>query len=169
MCSNNLPTCLPSLAETCTAQYSCSLLQYLGITGVGLPAGMPQPGGLAALFQSPADAALKDSPREAAVLSSSIPHVVVKTGTIEDVPGGTSSIAVQPSVAATGAGSSGRKCSISREDLASAIVASATNSLPALQKKQESSTAGLVFEVQGAGPGQPPENWEQLFDGLLTQ
>lgn len=127
---------------------------------------MPQPGGFAAFFQDAADAALKEAPREAAVLSSSIPHIVVKAGTIQDVPGGSSSITVKPSAAASSSGGGNRQCKISREDLASAIVASAVYELPALQQKQGSGSAGLVFEVQEAGPGQPPSNWEQLLNGL---
>eukprot|EP00878_Enallax_costatus_P012929 GHUV01013502.1.p1 GENE.GHUV01013502.1~~GHUV01013502.1.p1 ORF type:complete len:266 (+),score=88.18 GHUV01013502.1:1977-2774(+) len=139
--------------------------QKAGIQRVVLlsTAGMPQPGGFAALFQNPADAALKEAPREAAVRSSSIPHVVVKAGCIQDVPGGSSSINIAPLNSSSGRS---QQCSISREDLASAIVASAVHELPALQRKQGSSAAGLVFEVRDAGPGQPPDNWEQLLNGI---
>lgn len=130
---------------------------------------MPQPGGFAALFQDAADAALKEAPREAAVLGSNIPHVVVKAGTIQDMPGGSSSITVRSSTAASSSGQR-QQSRISREDLASAIVASAVSELPALQQQRQqqqgSSSAGLVFEVQEAGPGQPPSSWEKLLNGL---
>lgn len=126
---------------------------------------MPQPGGFAALFQNPADATLKESSREATVLSSSIPHVVVKAGNIQDSPGGTNSISITPS---TSSSTNDQQCSISREDLASAIVASAVHELPALEAQQGDSAAGLVFEVREAGPGRPPDNWEQLLNSVPT-
>jgi hypothetical protein len=119
---------------------------------------MPQPGGLAGLFLSAADAALKDPQREAAVASSGIPNVIVKTGVIQDVPGGSSSIAVKP---ASGSSSS-KQSSISREDLASAIVAGAVY-LPDL-----GSSSSVAYEVAVAGPGQPPESWERLLEGVVA-
>eukprot|EP00879_Flechtneria_rotunda_P020623 GHRR01021702.1.p1 GENE.GHRR01021702.1~~GHRR01021702.1.p1 ORF type:complete len:314 (+),score=130.01 GHRR01021702.1:841-1782(+) len=130
-------------------------------------AGMPQHGGLAALLHNAADAALKEPQREAAVASSSIPHVIIKTGIIQDVPGGNSSISISPSSLASSSsrGTSGQ-CSIPREDLASAVVASVVH-LPGLQR-QQSGSSGLVFEVQATGPGQPPADWEQMLEGLLA-
>jgi hypothetical protein len=122
---------------------------------------MPQPGGLAGLFLSSADAALKDPQRETAVTSSSIPHVVVKAGVIQDVPGGSSRLAVQPASLSSSSGSSSKQSSISREDLASAIVAGAVY-LPDL------GGSSIAYEVADAGPGQPPESWEQLLEGVAA-
>jgi hypothetical protein len=120
---------------------------------------MPQPGGLAGLFLSSAEAALKEPQREAAVASSGIPHVIVKAGVIQDVPGGSSSIAVKP--ATPNSSSSSKQSSISREDLASAIVAGTVylSDLP---------SSSVAYEVADAGPGQPPESWEQLLQGVMT-
>jgi hypothetical protein len=67
---------------------------------------MPQPGGLAGLFQDAADAALKEPQREAAVVRSGMPHVIVKAGIIQDVPGGSSSIGIAPALAGAAANSS---------------------------------------------------------------
>lgn len=120
---------------------------------------MPQPGGVAALFQNGADAGLKDASREVALSSSSIPHIVVKAGIIQDVPGGSSKVSVAPH---TG-GSSQR--SISREDLASALVASAVY-LPSFGAS--GGAAQMAFEVQDAGPGRPPADWEQLLEGAAA-
>lgn len=120
---------------------------------------MPQPGGVAALFQNGADAGLKDASREAALSSSSIPHIVVKAGIIQDVPGGSSKVSVAPH--AGGSSSSQGNSSISREDLASALVASAVY-LPSFATQ-------IAFEVQDAGPGRPPEDWEQLLEGLTAK
>lgn len=125
---------------------------------------MPQPGGLAGLFQDKADSLLKDAQREAAVAACSTPHVVVKAGVIQDVPGGASSISVAPAGLASSSGGSSRGSSISREDLASALVAAAVQ-LPGLAQQQGG--GGLVFQVQSDGPGQPPASWEQLLEGLL--
>jgi hypothetical protein len=123
---------------------------------------MPQPGGLAGLFLSAADAALKEPQREAAVASSGIPHVVVKAGVIQDVPGGSSSIAVKPASIISSGSSSSKQSSISREDLASAIVAGAVY-LPDL-----GSSSSVAYEVADAGPGQPPESWERLLEGVVA-
>jgi hypothetical protein len=129
------------------------------------PAGMPQPGGVAALFQNGADAGLKDPQREAALSSSSIPHVVMKAGIIQDVPGGASKVTVAP----FSDSSSSQRSSIAREDLASALVASAVY-LPGFggSSSSSSSRAGnavqLAFEVQDAGPGQPPADWATLLE-----
>jgi hypothetical protein len=122
---------------------------------------MPQPGGLAGLFVSGADAALKEPQREAAVSISGIPHVIVKAGVIQDVPGGSSSIAVKPA-SSSGSSSSSKQSSISREDLASAIVAGAVY-LPDL-----GSSSSVAYEVADAGPGQPPESWERLLEGVVA-
>ncbi|KAF8070859.1 hypothetical protein HT031_000940 [Scenedesmus sp. PABB004] len=132
-------------------------------------AGMPQPGGLAALFQDAADAGLKDPAREAACLRSAIPHVVVKAGPIRDVPGGASSIAVAPAPPAGAGGAPGGAAGgggggITREDLASAVVAAAT-ALPGLDGRRG---AGLVFSVSEAGPGAPPASYDALLEGLLA-
>lgn len=126
-------------------------------------AGMPQPGGVAALFQNGADAGLKDPTREAALSSSSIPHIVVKAGVIQDVPGGSSKVSVAPHTGG-GSSSSSQRSSISREDLASAVVASAVY-LPSFGT---AGAAQMAFEVQDAGPGRPPEDWEQLLEGLTA-
>jgi hypothetical protein len=126
---------------------------------------MPQPGGLAGLFMSAADAAVKEPQREAAVASSGIPHVIVKVGVIQDVPGGSSSIAVQPTTICSGSSSSSsssKQSSISREDLASAIVAGAMF-LPDL-----GSSSSVAYEVADAGPGQPPESWERVLEGVVA-
>jgi hypothetical protein len=123
---------------------------------------MPQPGGVAALFQNGADAGLKDPAREAALSSSSIPHIVVKAGIIQDVPGGSSKVSVAPHTAGGSSGS--QRSSISREDLASAVVASAVY-LPSFGT---AGAAQMAFEVQDAGPGRPPEDWEQLLEGLTA-
>lgn len=129
-----------------------------------LPAGMPQPGGVAALFQNGADAGLKDPQREAAVSSSSIPHIVVKAGIIQDVPGGSSKVSVAP----FSGSSSSKSSSISREDLASALVASAVY-LPNFGSGSSNGGAPqLTFEVQAAGPGQPPADWGKLLEGLAV-
>lgn len=126
---------------------------------------MPQPGGVAALFQNGADAGLKDSQREAALSSSNIANIVVKAGIIQDVPGGSSKVNVAPF---SGSSSSQRSSSISREDLANALVASAVY-LPNFGSSSSSSNAvQMVFEVQDGGPGRPPKNWEQLLDGLTV-
>ena len=127
------------------------------------PAGMPQPGGVAALFQSGADSGLKDPQREAALSNSSIPHIVVKAGIIEDVPGGTNKLSVSPFAGS----SSSKSSSISREDLASALVASAVH-LPSFGGSSGSAAPQLAFEVRAAGPGQPPQDWEQLLEGLAV-
>lgn len=131
--------------------------------------GMPQPGGLAALFQDAADACLKDAQREAAVSSSSIPAVVVKAGNIQDVPGGSSKLAVLPGSLATNGSNGGstinQTSSISREDVASALVASAVY----LQGLGSSSgSRQLVLEVKDGGPGSPPDSWEQLLEGVAV-
>lgn len=128
-------------------------------------AGMPQPGGLAGLFQDAGDSALREPQREAAVLSTGLPHVIVKTGIIKDVPGGSSSIEVAPWPESGSNKSNSGQCSISREDLASAVVASAV-CLPGLGRS--SSSNSIVFEVQDNGPGQPPESWEQLLESLAA-
>jgi hypothetical protein len=125
---------------------------------------MPQPGGVAALFQNGADAGLKDPQREAALSSSNIPNIVVKAGVIQDIPGGSSRVNVSPF---SGNSSSQRSSSISREDLASALVASAVY-LPNFGSSGSSSTVDMAFEVQDGGPGRPPENWEQLLEGLTA-
>lgn len=126
--------------------------------------GMPQPGGVAALFQNGADAGLKDASREAALSSSSIPHIVVKAGIIQDIPGGSSKVSVAPHTG--GSSTSSQRSSISREDLASALVASAVY-LPSFGVT--SGAAQMAFEVQDAGPGRPPADWEQLLEGLSVQ
>lgn len=127
-------------------------------------AGMPQPGGLAGLFQNAADTALKDPQREAAVTSSGIPHVIVRAGVIQDVPGGSSSIAVKPaSLSSSGSGGGNKQSSISREDLASAVVAGAVH-LPDLGSRSSS----VAYEVADAGPGQPPQSWGQLLEGVVA-
>jgi hypothetical protein len=125
---------------------------------------MPQPGGVAALFQNGADAGLKDPQREAALSSSNISNIVVKAGIIQDVPGGSSKVSVSPF---GGSNSSQRSSSISREDLASALVASAVY-LPNFGSSGSSSAVQMAFEVQDDGPGRPPENWEQLLEGLAA-
>uniref|UniRef100_A0A383V5A3 NAD(P)-binding domain-containing protein n=1 Tax=Tetradesmus obliquus TaxID=3088 RepID=A0A383V5A3_TETOB len=127
-------------------------------------AGMPQPGGLAGLFLSSADAALKDPQREAAVTGSGIPSVVVKAGVIQDTPGGSSRIQVQPA-SLSSSSSSSKQSNITREDLASAIVAGAVY-LPGLGGS--SSSSSVAYEVADAGPGQPPESWQQLLEGLAA-
>lgn len=127
---------------------------------------MPQPGGVAALFQNGADAGLKDPQREAALNSSSIPHVIVKAGVIQDVPGGSSKVAVAPWSPA-GSGSSNQRSSISREDLAGALVAGAVY-LPQLDSSSGGSAAQLTFAVQDAGPGQPGD-WQTLLEGLTAR
>jgi len=127
---------------------------------------MPQPGGVAALFQNGADAGLKDPQREAALNSSSIPHVIVKAGVIQDVPGGSSKVAVTPWSSA-GSGSSSQRSSITREDLAGALVAGAVY-LPQLGSSSGGgSAAQLTFAVQDAGPGQPGD-WQTLLEGLTA-
>lgn len=130
---------------------------------------MPQPGGVAALFQNGADAGLKDPQREAALSSSSISSIVVKAGIIQDVPGGSSNVSVAPY---SGSSSSSKSSSISREDLASALVASAVY-LPSWGGGESSGSSSgeaqqLTFEVQAAGPGQPPADWGQLLEGLAA-
>lgn len=121
---------------------------------------MPQPGGVAALFQNGADAGLKDPQREAALDNSNIPHIIVKAGIIQDVPGGSSKVSVSP----YSGSSSSQRSSISREDLASALVASAVY-LPNFGSGS-GGAAQMAIEVQDAGPGRPPEDWEQLLEGL---
>jgi hypothetical protein len=127
---------------------------------------------VAALFQDAADACLKDASREAAVSGSSIPHVIVKAGIVEDVPGGARSLAVTPSATAavgSSSSSSSSKSSVSREDLASALVAAAT-CLPSFGSAagSSSSTQQLVFEVRNDGPGAPPADWEQLLTSVAA-
>jgi hypothetical protein len=132
---------------------------------------MPQRGGLAALFQGGADACLRDVAREAAVAASAIPHVIVKAGLIDDVPGGASKLAITPSRASgsSSGGGSGGGGSVSREDLATALVAGAVH-LPEFGSSSSSSgdPAQLVFAVQAAGPGAPPDSWEQLLEGVAA-
>lgn len=132
---------------------------------------MPQPGGVAALFQNGADAGLKDPQREAALSNTSIPHIVVKAGVIQDVPGGTSKVSVSPFVNSGSSTGGGKSSSISREDLASAVVASAVY-LPQFGSSSNGSAAAaaaqkqLAIQVQDGGPGRPPEDWEQVLEGL---
>lgn len=128
---------------------------------------MPQPGGVAALFQNGADAGLKDPQREAALSGSSIPHIVVKAGVIEDVPGGNNQVKVLPYSSSSSGQRSSSSSNISREDLASALVASAVY-LPNLGSGASSSEQQLSFEVKDAGPGRPPQDWQQLLEGLTT-
>jgi hypothetical protein len=149
----------------CSPDEVCGRIATSRVTCIcmcGCPAGMPQPGGVVALFQNGADAGLKDPQREAALSSSNIPHIVVKAGIIEDVPGGASKVTVAPF---SGSSSSQRSSSIAREDLASALVASAVY-LPGFVGSSSSggSAAQLAFEVQDAGPGQPPEDWATLLE-----
>lgn len=152
-------------ATVCSSVEVCGHPATWRVTCIGMcdwPAGMPQPGGVAALFQNGADAGLKDPQREAALSSSSIPHVVVKAGIIQDVPGGASKVTVSP----FSGSSSSQRSSIAREDLASALVASAVY-LPgfgASSSNGAGNAAQLALEVQDAGPGQPPEDWATLLE-----
>jgi hypothetical protein len=63
--------------------------------------------------------------------------------------------------------SSSKSSSITREDLASALVASAVH-LPSFGGSSGSAAPQLAFEVRAAGPGQPPQDWEQLLEGLAV-
>lgn len=136
--------------------------------------GMPQPGGMAALFQNGADALLKEPQREAVLSSSGIPRIVVKAGIIQDVPGGSSRVRVVPHMSSSSSSSTGtsQRSSISREDLASALVASAVY-LPGFGSSSSSAGAGagvsqLEIQVSEDGPGQTPEDWQALLEGLLV-
>lgn len=153
------------------------------------PTGMPRPGGLASLFEGGADGVLREPAREEAVLRCGLPYVVVKAGSIKDVPGGANAVRLltpaRPATsdggaggAAAGGGAAASECTVSREDLASAVVAAAAY-LPSLDSPRSASStggssgavpvAGVAFEVADAGPGAPPESWEALVNALTPR
>lgn len=125
-------------------------------------AGMPQPGGLAALFGGGGgrgDAELRDAAREAQLAASGLPHIVVKAGPIRDEPGGGSALAFS-----SGGGSSGGSGSsgggVAREDVARVLAALACDvELPR--------GAAATVVVAADGPGAPPEDWAGALGPLL--
>lgn len=126
---------------------------------------MPQPGGLAALFGGGGDAVLKDAAREQQLAASGLPHVVVKTGAIRDVPGGASALVLSAAPDAGGAAGSaaggGGVLGVSREDLACALARLA------LDVELPGEASGTVV-VAAAGPGQPPADWAAALRPLVA-
>jgi hypothetical protein len=119
---------------------------------------MPQPGGLAALFGGGGDAGLREEARELQLAASGLPHVVVKTGAIRDVPGGSSALAFSGDVRSGGGGAAQ---GISREDLACVLARVALDvQLPA--------EGASTVVVAAAGPGRPPEDWAAALQPLVA-
>jgi hypothetical protein len=129
------------------------------------PAGVPQPGGLAALFGGgggAGDGELRDAAREQQLAASGLPHVVVKAGAIRDVPGGASALSLSGGGGGGGGGAGGGKGgSVSREDLAGVLARLALDvQLP------EAGSSTVV--VTASGPGQPPEDWVAALQPLVS-
>lgn len=151
--------------QTCLGVIFDSAYLYGMLTALrGRVPGMPTPGGFAALFGNGADAVLRDPQREAAVRASGIPHIIIKTGSIQDKPGGNTALKfrrVSSNQASDSAGTAASSDGISREDLA-CVIANAINAPAA------ATTTGLTFELVPAGPGQRPQDWQQVFESLST-
>ncbi|GBF97835.1 DNA excision repair protein [Raphidocelis subcapitata] len=123
-------------------------------------AGMPQPGGLAALFGGGAgDAALREPAREQAVAASGLPYIIVKAGPFSEAPGGASALAF--SAAAAGGGGGGGGGGVSREDVA-CVVARLVLDVPL------PAGAAATVVVSSAGPGAPPADWTAALQPLVA-
>jgi len=119
--------------------------------------GMPQLGALAALFGGGGDdPSLREEVREQQLAASGLPHVIVKAGPIQNVPGGSTQLTFKSSGGGKGGGQG-----LSREDLARVLAGLVLDvSLPA--------AAAATVVVESAGPGAPPADLQAALRPLLV-
>jgi len=128
----------------------------VGVEHVLLPSLAGGQGGGFGFFGS--DSALRDASREAAAAAAGIPHTIVRAAAVVDRPGGDCQLSFSAGSPAGKSGGGGKSGEISREDLARVVVG-ALECPPA---------DGLTFTVTAAGPGGPPEDWEEALRPLLS-